>query len=129
MAGKTYSIRGLRLDLEEGPEETIVHCFGKITARTAPMFQCEVQGRVIPDSRGKGMAVTCRIVLDFSRVTYVDSAGLGALLAIWKAAQSRSCAVEIVNLGRGPEMLASVNRLDQAFSKIRGLFSSAERSA
>ncbi|HEX7288670.1 MAG TPA: STAS domain-containing protein [Candidatus Angelobacter sp.] len=129
MKGKAFSSRGLKLDLEETPEETVVRCRGKITVRSAQMFQSEICGRVIPASRGKGVATTCRIVLDLSQVTYVDSTGLGALFAVWKAGQSRSCEVEIINLGRRAEMLASVTRLDHAFSRIRGLFSSAERSA
>jgi anti-anti-sigma factor len=122
MGNKIFSAHGLKLELEEKPEETIVHCSGKITAESAEMFQSEIRGHVIPASRGKGVAVTCRIVLDLSQVTHVDSIGLGALLAVWTAGQRRSCDVEIINVSPRVGSLLSMTKLDQVFNKFKGLF-------
>ena len=70
------------------------------------MFRREIHGNLIPESRGKLVAVNSRIVLDLSSVTYVDSAGLGAIFALWTAGQSRCCALEIVNLTtRGQKLI------------------------
>ena len=121
METRTFFASGLKLDLEEGPEETIVHCRGKITAESAEAFENEIRGRVIPESRGKGIAVTSRIILDLSNVTYVDSPGLGAILGVWTAGQRRGCDVEIVNLSPRVERLVSLTKLDQVFSKMKGL--------
>jgi anti-sigma B factor antagonist len=128
MSTRTFSARGLQLDLDERAEETIVYCSGKITADSAEMFQNEIRGNVIPESRGKGVQVTTRIVLDLSKVTFVDSTGLGALLGVWTAAQRRGCDVELVNLSPRLEGLVSVTKLDQVFSKMKGLFGRTEDS-
>lgn len=126
METRTFSAPGLRLDMEEGPEETIVHCRGKITGESAEAFENEICGRAIPESRGKGVAVTSRIVLDLSRATYVDSVGLGAILRVWTAGQRRGCDVEIVNLNPRVEKLFNITKLDQVFSKMKDLFGGAD---
>ena len=128
MGNRTFSAPGLKLDLDEKPEETTVYCSGKITGDSAEAFQNEIRGHVIPESRGKGVAVTTRIVLDFSKVSYVDSTGLGAILGVWTAGQRRGCDVEIVNLSPRVERLVSVTKLDQVFSKMKGLFGRNEDS-
>lgn len=128
MPTRTFSARGLQLDLDEQPEQTIIYCSGKITSESAQMFQDEIRGNVIPESRGKGVPVTTRIVLDLSKVTFVDSTGLGALLGVWTAAQRRGCDVELVNLSPRVEGLVSVTKLDQVFSKMKGLFGKSDGS-
>ncbi|HKV94358.1 MAG TPA: STAS domain-containing protein, partial [Candidatus Angelobacter sp.] len=128
MSTRTFTAPGLQLDLDERPQETIVYCSGKITSESAETFQNEIRGNVIPESRGKGVDVTTRIVLDLSRVTFVDSTGLGALLGIWTAAQRRGCDVELVNLSPRVEGLVSVTKLDQVFSKMKGLFGRSDDS-
>jgi anti-sigma B factor antagonist len=123
MASKAFSAPGLRLSLEEGAEESVVYCSGKITAESAETFQSEIRDHVIPMTRGKGVAVTTRIVLDLSNVSFVDSAGLGSLFGLWEAAQAKACNLEIVNLSPRLEKLVSLTRLDRFFSRVRGLFS------
>lgn len=122
MATQAFSAPGLRLELEEKAEETIVHCFGRITAESAEQFQTYIRDNVIPASRGKDMAVTNRIILDLGNVTFIDSTGLGALLGVWTAAQRRSCDMEVVNLGSRVEELFAITKLDQVFTKMKGLF-------
>lgn len=122
MASQAITGPGLTFELEEKAEETIVHCKGRITADSAELFQTEIRDRVIPTSRGKGVPVTARIVLDLSQVTYVDSSGLGALLAVWTHGQRKACDVEIVNLNARVGKLVSMTKLDQVFNKMKGLF-------
>ena len=97
MVKNTLSADGLHLDLEEKAEETIVHCSGKLTRHAAQWFRTEIRDRVIPISRGKDIAITNRVVLNLSRVSYVDSYGLGAILDLWTDGQRTSCDVEITN--------------------------------
>ncbi|MGC2743076.1 MAG: STAS domain-containing protein, partial [Candidatus Angelobacter sp.] len=75
-------------------------------------------------SRGKGVDVTHRIVLDLSQVTFIDSTGLGALLSVWTAAQRRAVDLEITNLSPRVEKLVNLTKLDQVFNKMKGLFGS-----
>jgi anti-sigma B factor antagonist len=124
MASQAFSVAGLKLELEEKPEETIVHCIGRITAETAEFFQNQIRDNVMPVSRGRGIAVTSRVAIDLSEVSFVDSTGLGALLAVWTAGQRRSIDVELVNLNPRVDKLVSLTKLDQVFSKMKNLFGS-----
>jgi anti-anti-sigma factor len=118
MATQPLSPLGLQLQLEEKPNETIVHCKGKIIAENSEMFQREVR-ELIPESRGQIAAITYRIVLDLSNVTHVDSTGLGALLGAWTAAQSKGCDLEIANLNPRVEKLVEITKLDTVFKRAR----------
>jgi anti-sigma B factor antagonist len=122
MPGDVFSTSGLKLELEEKPEVTTVYCSGRITAESAEWFQNEIRDRIIPMSRGAGAAVTSRIILDLSKVSFIDSTGLGSLLAVWTAAQRRSCDMEIINPGARVEELLSITKLDQVFNKMKNLF-------
>ena len=99
MATPAYCFTSLKLSMDEKPEEIIIRCNGRITADSADMFQRELCGRSIPVSRGKGVPVINRIVLDLSNVTLIDDAGLEALMDVWTAAQRKACRLEIINFG------------------------------
>jgi anti-anti-sigma factor len=119
MASRALRFPGLRLTLEEKAEETIVYCSGKLTSDSAEVFQSEIADHVIPVSRGKGLAVTNRIVLDLSNVTFVDGTGLRALFILWTAAQKTACELVIVNFNVEVRELVSRAKLDQVFSWIK----------
>ncbi len=123
MATKPFAAPGLRLELEEKPDETIVHCTGKINAENSESFQKQIRD-LIPESRGHVAAITCRIVLDLSHVTHVDSTGLGALLGVWTAAQRRSCDLEIAYMNPRVEKLVEMTKLDTVFKKMKDFFGS-----
>ncbi len=122
MGNQVFTAPGLKMELEEGATETIVRCSGKITAESAETFQTEIRDRVIPISRGKGVDVTQRVVVDLSGVSYIDSTGLGALLGVWTAGQRRGCDLEITNLSPRVEKLVNLTKLDQVFNKMKGMF-------
>jgi anti-anti-sigma factor len=115
MATHPLTPPGLKLQLEERANETIVHCAGKITAENSEMFQREIRGLI--ESRLPG--ITYRIVLDLSNVTHVDSAGMGALLGAWTSAQRKGCDLEIANLNPRVEKLVEITRLDTVFKRAR----------
>ncbi len=127
MATKPFAAQGLKLWLEEKTYETIIHCAGKITCENSDAFQKEIRN-LIPDSRGHVDAITCRIVLDLTNVSHVDSAGLGSLLGAWTAAQKRGCDLEIANLNPRVGKLVEITKLDTIFSKMRSLFGGAKPS-
>ena len=123
MATPAYCFTNLKINMDEKPEEITISCNGKITAESAYMFQREVRGHAIPESRGKGVAGICRIVLDLSNVTQIDNAGLEALLDVCKAGQQKSCSVEIINQRRPAGKLPATAMFDQMFRKMQALFS------
>jgi anti-anti-sigma factor len=122
MATPAYCFTTLTLNMDEKPEEITIRCNGRITAESAYMFQREVRDHSIPISRGKGVPVINRIVLDLSNVTHIDKAGLEALLDVWTAGERKACSVEIVNFGPQAFRRASLTRLHQAFMKMLAAF-------
>lgn len=121
MATQPFAARGLKLQLEEKANETIIHCTGKITADNSEAFQREIRD-LIPQSRGHVTAITIRIVLDLSNVTHVDSTGLGALLGAWTAAQRKGCDLEIANMNPRVNKLVEMTKLDGVFKKMKDFF-------
>ena len=121
-ATPAYCFTTLQMDMDEKPEDITIHCTGKITAESAHMFEREVRDNTIPISRGNGVAVINRILLNLSNVTHIDNAGLEALLGIWTAGQRKSCSVEVINFGPQPLRRAFLNKLDRAFKKMLALF-------
>lgn len=115
-------MQGVTLEMEEKPEEITIRCNGRITAASADMFQREVRDRSIPQSRGKGVPVINRIVLDLSNVTHIDNAGLEALLDVWTAGQKKCCSVEVINFGPRAFRRTALARLNHAFARMLALF-------
>jgi anti-anti-sigma regulatory factor len=122
VAALAYCFTNLKLSVDEKPEEIIIRCNGRITADSADMFQREVCGRSIPVSRGKGVPVINRIVIDLSNVTHIDDAGLEALLDIWTAGQRKACSLEIINFGPQRFRPTLLRRLRQTFREMLALF-------
>src|SRR5580704_438854 len=128
MATQPLSPLGLQLQLEEKPNETIIHCKGKITAENLEVFQREIID-LIPESRDPTAAIAYRIVLDLSNVTHVDSSGLGALLGAWTAARDKGCDLEIANLNPRVEKLVEITKLDTVFKRGRVAATGASTAA
>jgi anti-anti-sigma regulatory factor len=122
MATPAYCFTTLQIDMDEKPEEITIRCNGRITAESAYMFQREVRDNSIPISRGKGVAVINRIVLDLSNVTHIDNDGLKALLDVWAAGQRKCCSVEIVNRGQQTVSRGFLFGLDRVFKGMLALF-------
>jgi anti-anti-sigma factor len=122
MATPAYCFTTLKIDMDEKPEEITICCNGRITAESAYMFEREVRDNAIPVSRGKGVAVINRIILDLSNVTHIDNAGLEALLSVWTAGQRKACNVEVINRGPSAGKLLTMARLDHLLTKVRALF-------
>jgi len=119
MATRPLPGHGLRLQLEEGTNEAIVHCTGKINAENADEFQKQIRD-LIPESRGHVTAITCRIVLDLSNVSHIDSTGLGAFArrvdgGSTKGLRPGNCQLE--SAGR-----VDITKLDTVFQKMKELF-------
>jgi anti-sigma B factor antagonist len=78
----------LRLEPEKRESETIVRATGRITSDTSATLESTLRDLV---SNNK------RIVLDLTNVDYIDSSGLGALVAVYTHATRAKCDLEIAN--------------------------------
>jgi anti-sigma B factor antagonist len=71
-------VRGLKVQVEQLPGEHVVRVRGELDAATAAALQSELADTV---AQAEG-----RIVIDLTEVPFVDSSGLGALVAVRKRA-------------------------------------------
>ena len=78
MAANPIPISELNLETVKTPDETIVHCTGKITSSTTAELQTTVRA-LIPETK-------C-VVLDLTDVSYMDSSGLGAIVGLYLSAK------------------------------------------
>jgi len=123
----TTPVSLLSFDVEKKPTETIVRCTGEILSDTCNLFQDTVRSLI---SEGK-----C-IVVDLSRVSFIDSSGLGALVSVWSSARKRSAELDIrwqepqtpssgpelkiVNFNETIRKLLRLTRLDRVFGYPEG---------
>jgi anti-sigma B factor antagonist len=81
----------------------VVRCSGKLAAGVTDVFQAGVKPL---------LANYKRVVLDFTDVTYMDSMGLGTVIALYVSGKSSGCDVRLVNFSkRVRELLTIANVL------------------
>jgi anti-sigma B factor antagonist len=78
----------LRLEPEKTTSETIVRATGRITSATSATLENTLRDLVSANKR---------VVLDLTNVDYIDSSGLGALVAVYMHATRANCELEIAN--------------------------------
>jgi anti-sigma B factor antagonist len=60
-----------------------------------------------------------QIEVDLSRTTYLDSCGLGALIALYKTASLRNGKVRVINPSPRVQRLLDVTRMHRVFEIVR----------
>jgi len=70
---------GLKIELEEVEDRVILRIDGRLDAASAPLLERKIDGLIAEDR--------CRLLLDFSRVDYLSSAGMRTLLSSTKKAK------------------------------------------
>lgn len=94
---------------EKGYPTTTIKCHGRLLSENAD----EIRGLVQPLIQ----AAHRRIVLDFTDLDYLDSAGLGAIVGLKVSQVNRGlCHLELVNLTPRVKKLLSITNLLQLFS-------------
>jgi anti-sigma B factor antagonist len=81
-------------------------CRGRLTFETSGVFKSEVK-KWVPRSK--------LVIVDLSKVTYIDSCGLGTLLATYISAKSAGCDLKLVNLTQRIKELLHLTRLSSVF--------------
>ena len=100
----------LRLEPEKRESDTFVRATGRITSSTAATFENTLRDLV---SNNK------RIVLDLTGVDYIDSSGLGSLVAVYMHASRTKCELELANAKTRIRDLFSRSGLASVFSKVQ----------
>jgi anti-sigma B factor antagonist len=78
----------LSIETEKTDSGTTVRAIGRITLSTSTTLENALRN-VIPQNK--------RVVLDLTRVDYIDSSGLGALVSAYMHARRADCDLEIAN--------------------------------
>jgi anti-sigma B factor antagonist len=106
MAANPIPLSELSLETVRTPEETLVHCTGRITSSTTSTLQSAVRA-LIPHTR--------RLVLDLTDVTYLDSSGLGALVSIYVSARRQECELKLIHLNERLKQLFRITQMAKIF--------------
>ncbi len=89
MAANPLPTPTLTLTTETNAEESTIRCSGRITYETAPQLRQSAR-TLIGESK--------RLVLDFKDVGYIDSSGLGTIVAILISARKAHCELKFINM-------------------------------
>lgn len=91
MVSNSPSSSGLAVALDRFATYAVVRAEGSITAATLPAYEQEIRQALGDDRRS--------LILDFSKVTFISSAGLGALMVARGLASERGGEVVFAGVG------------------------------
>lgn len=89
----------MNIELEDRDDVTVATLFGELDSRTAPIVQEKLL--LLPKSNGKAL-------LDMSGVSYISSAGLRALLMLYRQMAAEDGRVALVGLAENIRDVMSV---------------------
>jgi anti-sigma B factor antagonist len=100
-------LRTLEIDfrIPDDGTPTLV-CRGRITLETCGLFKSEVK-KWVPGSK--------LVIVDLSKVSYIDSSGLGTVLATYISAKSAGCDLKLINFTQRIKELLHMTRLASVF--------------
>jgi anti-sigma B factor antagonist len=79
----------LKLETEKKPDAVVVRCLGRIVSSTSPLLQSTVRPLIAENKR---------VVLDLTKVSYLDSSGLGSIVGLWVNAKKNHCDLKLIRL-------------------------------
>ena len=92
----------LTFSVEPYADCLVVHCTGRMVAGLNQLLSAEID-RLLPGP--------AHIVLDFSKITHMDSSGLGTLVRVYVHARSAGCKLEVDNMGPSIRNLLGITHL------------------
>ncbi len=110
MAANPLPTSELDLAIERTIDHITVYCTGKITADTAAQLKATVKP-LLSESHV--------VVLDLTKVDYMDSSGLGTIVGLYVSAKTADSQFRLVNLNERLKELFSITRLGQMLSEGR----------
>lgn len=97
----------LKLNTRVEKGVTVVDCDGRIVFGE--------ESALLRDTLKKLIVENSRIVLNLGRISYIDSGGLGTLVALYTSAQNAGGAVKLANLTQRVDDLLQVTKLLTVF--------------
>jgi anti-sigma B factor antagonist len=110
MATNPIPISELSLTTERTPTETVIVCTGRITSDTTQLLKTTVKP-LLSDSK--------TVVLDLTNVSYMDSSGLGTIVALYVSAKAANSRLRLIHLNQRLKELFSITRLGQVLTEGR----------
>jgi anti-sigma B factor antagonist len=86
----------------------VLKCRGKVILESSDFLKSEVKSR-IPENG--------RLVLDFTDVSRMDSAGLGSIVSLYLTAKTKNSELELVNFSQPIRKLFAITNLLSIFEK------------
>lgn len=92
--------------IEENGSSLKVSIDGRFVAAVAPTAREEIIGRI-----KEGM----HVVFDLSKMSHIDSSGIGALVQILQKAKAHGGTVTLAALQDGPKMVFEITKVNRVF--------------
>jgi anti-sigma B factor antagonist len=92
----------LKLETEKISEAVLVHCTGRIVSSTSPLLQSTVRPLIAENKR---------VVLNLTKVSYLDSSGLGTIVGLWVNAKKNNCDLKLIRLNERIKELLRLSNL------------------
>jgi anti-anti-sigma factor len=90
----------------EGSAGEVIRCVGRLTSDNHSKLKDLVRPRIFPGSR---------VILDFSELVYLDSAGLGSIVSLYVSSKTHRCELQFIKLNPRIKELFGVTNLLGAF--------------
>ncbi len=103
-------VPSLQLDWSTANRRTTVRCRGRMVAETADHFK---------DTLKQVIAQSVCVFIDLAGVDYMDSSGVGALMAAYTSARKEDCDFQLLNLSPRVMQLLHTSKLNSIL-KIQG---------
>jgi anti-sigma B factor antagonist len=96
------SLPGLKLEALLVDDTTVVKCAGRLTVEVSGPFRRQIKV-LIPQAK--------RILLDLSKLTYMDSSGLGAVVGLYVSAKASGCELRLANFNERVRELLGITKV------------------
>ena len=110
MAPNPSPVSQLGMATDRTPTEIVVHCTGKITSDTSQQLKATVKP-LLSESK--------TVLLDLTKVTYMDSSGLGAIVGLFVSAKAVKGRLKLINLNQHLKEIFSITRVGQVMAQGR----------
>jgi anti-anti-sigma factor len=96
----------LQLEVERQPAMTLVHCAGRIIIESCTLFSTTIRPLILEEKP---------IRVDLSKVTQVDSVGIGTCVGLWASAKNNGGDLKFTNPSPQVRDLIEITRLHDMF--------------